>query len=209
MRRGFLGGLLATIAGAGGQQERPFNAPAGVATPPGIQAGVSQPVVRARLVIVFGPTGTVNGIFEYQPGATPGAGTGPVLSGTLATQDPYGNPTQQGWVSYGGGGSYGRLNQGGLFFKAGSAQFSEAQVTILGIGGLSASSGTVSGADVPASITLQSKLNQGTADTIVLGAHSVQLVEAPGVTANIPVSSAGITTVAQVVSALISCGVFS
>lgn len=70
-------------------------APPGYLPPglPDVSAG-SVNIFRGRLVIVFGPTGTVSGIFVYQQGTTPGPGNTPIVSITNSTTDPYGNPVQ-------------------------------------------------------------------------------------------------------------------
>lgn len=58
-------------------------------------SGVAPPgntqVFRGRLVIIFGPTGTVSGIFMYAPGTTPGPGNPPIAWLTNTSTDPYGN----------------------------------------------------------------------------------------------------------------------
>jgi hypothetical protein len=78
----------------------PLNAPPGITPAPGVQPGSTSQIVRARLVLVFGPTGAVNGVFVYPVGTTPAAGNGPVSSMTQSTVDPYGNPTVPGDASY-------------------------------------------------------------------------------------------------------------
>jgi hypothetical protein len=70
-------------------------APSGAPMAPG-----SPNVVRARQVIVSGPTGAVVGVFVYAAGATPGAGTGPIASMTNQVDDPFGNPTEAGVAAY-------------------------------------------------------------------------------------------------------------
>jgi hypothetical protein len=79
---------------------RPVNAPDGQATPVGVQAGVTNGVQFARQVIVFGPAGTVVGIFVYAAGTTPGPGNLPLVSITQSATDPYGNTVQPGVTSY-------------------------------------------------------------------------------------------------------------
>lgn len=80
-----------TLPGLGGSPPMP---PGYV--PPGLPdtAAGSTNVFRGRLVIVFGPTGTVSGIFVYQTGTTPGPGNPPIVSITNSTVDPYGNAVQ-------------------------------------------------------------------------------------------------------------------
>lgn len=64
--------------------------------PPGLPdtAAGSTNIFRGRLVLVFGPAGTVSGIFVYQQGTTPGPGNTPIVSITNSTTDPFGNPVQ-------------------------------------------------------------------------------------------------------------------
>lgn len=198
-----------TIPGAGGQQERPFNAPAGQATPVGVQPGTQGAVDFAQVVIVFGPTGRVNGIFVYKPGTTPGPGNGPILSGTFASKDFYGNAVQPGWVSYAAPGSsvWGALANATLLLNA-AASVSPGSVAAFGGGNVLIGSGTTGSGDSQGTVELQSKNASGLGARALLQAvDQVQLTA--GASALIPVSSAGITTVAQVVAALQSCGIFS
>lgn len=65
----------------------PLNVPPGASTPVGVQAGVTQSVVLANQVIVFGAAG---GLFIYN--GTPGLGNPPIFYATSATVDPFGNP---------------------------------------------------------------------------------------------------------------------
>lgn len=65
----------------------PLNVPPGTTTPVGVQAGVSQAVVTANTLIVFGTSG---GIFVYS--GTPGFGNPPIFYVSGGTTDPYGNP---------------------------------------------------------------------------------------------------------------------
>jgi hypothetical protein len=71
-------------------------APPGQAVAPGSNAGV----FRGRLVIVFGPAGSVVGVFVYAAGTTPGPGNQPIASLTNQTTDPFGNPTVPGSTEY-------------------------------------------------------------------------------------------------------------
>ncbi len=86
--------------GMGGLIPPPINAPAGQPTPVGVQPGVSGGIVRARQVIVSGPSGSVVGVFVYAVGTTPGLGNGPIASMTNQPDDPFGNPTEPGVASY-------------------------------------------------------------------------------------------------------------
>lgn len=77
--------------GAGGTPP----APAGYVPPalPSVAAG-SALVLRGRLVIVSGPSGTIEGFFMYAPGTTPGPGNPPIVAITTSSTDPYGNSVQ-------------------------------------------------------------------------------------------------------------------
>ena len=75
----------------------PLNAPPAGAAVPGIQPGTSG-IDLARVVIVFGPAGTISGVFEYEPGTAPGPGNPPVVAITASTTDPYANPIPGGSV---------------------------------------------------------------------------------------------------------------
>jgi hypothetical protein len=94
-RRTILGRLAAamTIPGLGGQTPpRPDQRYAGsqsVVVAPG-----SSQIVRARVVIVSGAAGAVEGVFVYQPGTTPGAGNPPIFWITAGTTDPFGNAVE-------------------------------------------------------------------------------------------------------------------
>lgn len=88
----------------------PLNAPPGGYTPTGIQPGVSNAIVFANTVVVFGNTTGpfAGGMFVYQPGTVPGPGNPPIFSVTSGTQDPFGNPVVP-TVEIGAGG---QLNAG-------------------------------------------------------------------------------------------------
>lgn len=171
IRRGFLGGMIAmTIPGAGGQQQRPFTA-GGQSTPTGVQPGVSAGIDFARVVVVFGPTGAVNGVFIYQAGTTPKNGNGPVLSGTLSSTDLYKNAVQQGWVAYSapGSSSWAALLGAALRLNAPSSVL-PGQVFANAAGSVEIESGTTGAADNQASVLVQSANASG------LGARLVSLV---------------------------------
>ena len=88
-----------TIPGQGGQPPpRPDQQYQG--SQGGAVAAGSTNVVRAREVIVSGPTGAVVGVFVYAAGTTPGLGNEPVGSMTNQTSDPFGNPTEPGTTGY-------------------------------------------------------------------------------------------------------------
>lgn len=69
----------------------PLNAPKGRMLTPGIQAGVSNNIVLAQYVVVFGTTG---GVFIYD--GIPAAGNPPIYWTGNVTADPYGNALVQG-----------------------------------------------------------------------------------------------------------------
>ena len=57
---------------------------------PGVAAG-SVNIFRGRLVLVYGPSGAVTGVFVYAAGTTPGPGNAPIFWATSSATDPYGN----------------------------------------------------------------------------------------------------------------------
>ena len=186
-RRSFLGGMIAmTIPGAGGQQPPGQGAPRGQKTPPGVQPGTTG-VDFARVVIVFGPSGAVNGVFVYQAGTKPGAGNGPLLSGTLSAKDFYGNTVQQGWVSYAAPGSSAYaalLNAHVALSTTGMTSPALVEVTIPGQAALT--SGDTSVSDSPAAVTVTSKNANGGARLVSLVSDQTQLTA--GSSANIPLA---------------------
>lgn len=93
IRRVLLKGLAGMVAGDG--LRRPVNAPRGQGTPVGVQPGVSNAIVIANKVIVFGTGG---GVFVYS--GTPGPGNPPIASISNTTTDPYGNATEIGINAY-------------------------------------------------------------------------------------------------------------
>lgn len=215
MRRGFLGALAGmigmTVPGEGGQQQRPFTA-AGQQTPTGVQAGVSAGVDFARTVVVFGPTGAPVGVFIYQAGTTPGAGNGPVLSGTLAADDLYKNAVEQGWVSYSSPGSaqWARLFQGELAINVTASQETPGTVNELGAGGMALNSGTVTLSDSPAEVqclSVQNPLNTSGKSNITLGAETAQLINGVNTIPGPAPSVSGADGIA-IVNALITLGIF-
>lgn len=68
--------------------------------------------VRARVVIVTGPTGSVSGVFVYSPGTIPALGNPPIASMTAGTKDPFGNTVIPQITAYGAGGSTVRMTAG-------------------------------------------------------------------------------------------------
>lgn len=84
-----------TVPGLGGTPPPPPGyQPPGL---PDVSAG-SVNIFRGRLVIVFGPAGTVSGVFVYTPGTTPGPGNPPIISLTESAADLFGNPVNGGVV---------------------------------------------------------------------------------------------------------------
>lgn len=175
-----------TIPGMGGQQPPGQGAPRGQKTPPGVQPGTTG-VDFARVVIVFGPSGAVNGVFIYQAGTKPAAGNGPVLSGTLSSKDFYTNVVQQGWVSYASPGSstYAALLNAHLALSFAGA-VSPGLVLMLAAGQISMQSGTTGVSDSPAAVTATSKNANGGARLVSLVADQVQLNAAAS--ANLPLA---------------------
>lgn len=57
---------------------------------PGVAAG-SVNIFRGRLVLVFGPSGAVSGVFVYQAGTVPANGNAPIFWATSSSSDPFGN----------------------------------------------------------------------------------------------------------------------
>ena len=117
-RRAFGIGVMAMVSGDG--LRRPLNAPPGVTPSSGVQPGVDTGVEYARIVIVFGPAGSVWGVFVYPAGTTPGAGNPAVEAISNASKDPYGNAIQPGIMSQIPGGNWVSLFQGAIDFQGGS-----------------------------------------------------------------------------------------
>lgn len=70
---------------------KPLNAPAAGNAAAGVQPGVSNAIILAQYVVVFGTTG---GVFIYA--GTPGPGNPPIYSMANADADPYGNVIEPG-----------------------------------------------------------------------------------------------------------------
>jgi hypothetical protein len=109
---------MAMVSGDG--LRRPLNAPPGVTPSSGVQPGVDTGVEYARIVIVFGPAGSVSGVFVYPAGTTPGAGNPAVEAISNASKDPYGNTIQPGIMSQIPGGAFVSLFQGEINFSGGA-----------------------------------------------------------------------------------------
>jgi len=75
---------------------RPLNAPPAQPLGIGVQPGVTNGTFLGRLVLVFGPSGTVSGVFVYKPGTTPGPGNTPIAALTASPTDPFGNTIRPG-----------------------------------------------------------------------------------------------------------------
>ena len=152
-----LGLGLFNIPGAGGQTPPRADQQYQSAQPVPVAPGTSN-VVRARLVLVFGPTGTINGVFQYAAGTTPGPGNPPIASITNSLTDPYGNATKQGFVSYGPGGSAVQILGESLFTYFGTAGEQPGAIFEQGQAGqLTFESGGQSPADPQALLTLESQ----------------------------------------------------
>lgn len=144
--------------------------PGGAPMAPGSQT----PVVRARQVIVFGPSGQVVGIFVYAVGTTPGAGNPPVDSITRSATDPFGNAVQEDFVAYGSGGAYVQMTDGQINFQGASGQESPAQILTDDFAGLlQLTSGLVNGTDVDAEIVMLSQDAGAGTSSITLTATQV------------------------------------
>lgn len=89
------GAAMAGMAGLGGLNPKPVNAPAGAVPASGVQPGQSSAVVVANRVIVFGPNG---GVFVYS--STPASGNLIASIAGAAGSDRYGNAYLPGVVSY-------------------------------------------------------------------------------------------------------------
>jgi len=170
-------------------------APSGAPMAPGSQ----NPVVRAKQVIVFGPSGQVVGIFVYAVGTTPAAGNAPVDSITRSGSDPFGNPTQDDFVAYGAGGAFAQLSDGALNFQGAAGQFAPATVQTADLAGLlDLLSGQVTGADIPAELSLQSAAVSGVGhEQIIMGAAETVFngtITAAGSTINVGSGTINIAT---------------
>src|SRR5215831_8312493 len=89
---------LGSLFGLGAGTPSRFPYPDRPQPAPGLGPGGGQNV-RARTVIVFGPAGTVSGVFVYAPGTTPGPGNPPIAAMTASATDPFGNDVQPGDAS--------------------------------------------------------------------------------------------------------------
>lgn len=162
----------------------------GAAMAPGSQT----PVVRARQVIIFGPSGPVVGLFVYAVGTTPGPGNPPVDSITRSGSDPFGNSgLPNDFVAYGSGGAYVQMTSGELNFVGSSGQASPAQVRTENLAGfLDLISGQVGGGDAEAEVTLQSASASGIGKSqILLNADQIGgILNIPSATDPGPVTAA-------------------
>ena len=104
--------------GSGGLVPPPVNAPAGQATPVGVQPGTPSQIARVTQVIIT-PGGVLQGIFTYS--SNPGAAGTLIESASVATAgtDQYGNHFVTGHASYGAGFAA-SLNAGVVQFYTGS-----------------------------------------------------------------------------------------
>lgn len=158
--------------------------------------GSSSSIVRARLVIVSGPSGAIEGIFVYKAGTVPGAGNGPILAITNASKDPYGNTVhpvfQAGNPAAGAGytqidsngnlfaigntGAYVEVTPGGVqpqivFHLPASSLTSDGVVfasQVLSGGTLAIESPARTSGDTPFQIQLQSKLDSANGQPLML-----------------------------------------
>jgi len=88
--------------GSGGLIPPPVNAPAGQATPVGVQPGTASPIARVTQIVVT-PGGVLEGVFTYSSNP-PAAGT-LIESASVATAgtDAYGNHYLAGHATYASG----------------------------------------------------------------------------------------------------------
>ena len=227
-RRGLLGLLLAPLAlrGMGGTPGEP----SGYVPPslPGVAAGSASQIIRARQVIVSGPGG---GVYVYQAGTVPALGNPPIFWAG-SSPDPFGNvlPATAGVA---GTGTFAAGNTlitpAGIFTYSGTpaaANLSESQAPAGGTDafGNNYLAGVVS--YIPTSIfgALASQLLNGgilfytaateagpwtqQANIGTDGSGQLVFTTGGGLTGgSIPQSSSGITTVSQVVTALVQAGV--
>jgi hypothetical protein len=167
--------------GSGGLIPPPVNAPAGQATPVGVQPGSTTSVVRVRQVIV---SGTAEGVFVYSGKAE--LGNPPVAALTGSSTDPYGNPVQPEISSRDASGDVAYLNGAALYFLPDGA-YTAAQV-IAGLGRLLITNVLESSGDTPGQISMESADASGLGvPWIGLLANQVQLSIAAA--ANIPVAA--------------------
>jgi hypothetical protein len=89
-----LGGLFGL--GAGTPSRFPY--PDRPQPSPGLGPSAGQNI-RARVVVVFGPAGSVSGVFVYSPGTTPGPGNPPIAAMSASATDPFGNDITPGDAS--------------------------------------------------------------------------------------------------------------
>lgn len=129
---------------------------------PGAGPGQSN-ILRARLVLVTGPSGTISGVFVYRPGTTPGPGNPPASWLTNSPTDPYGNAIPApGPGSQSPTGAWAALNNGTLQLSvAGVASTLSGVLSETAAGNLSIGSGLVSVGDGQANLALMSTLASG------------------------------------------------
>jgi hypothetical protein len=84
------GAVIAPMAGQGGLNPPPLNAPPAGLPTSGVQPGVSNNIVLARLVIVSGLG--IDGVYVYAAGTKPGPGNPPISWESSSLVDPFGNP---------------------------------------------------------------------------------------------------------------------
>ena len=146
-----------------------------------------------NLIILSAATSGFSGFFAYSP--APGAGKLVVSNSVQALTDPFGNKIVPGLTSY--------VNDGGTWVA-----------TALTGGSFGSGISFFTATSEAGPWTLQATIDYAPIDNgIAIGATNLVFntttTQLTNLGAAIPVSSAGITTVAQVVSALISVGVFS
>lgn len=117
-------------------------------------------------LLIITPTGGFTGLFVYSPG--PGNGNLIASIAAAAGTDPYGNPFQQGIVSYvaGSPSTYGQLLSANLFFSVAGLT---ANAGISGGQNLNLDSGTTAALPVPAGLLLQPAAAGGVPQTKMTG----------------------------------------
>ena len=155
-------------------------------------------VVRGRLVIVYGPAGTVVGVFVYQPGTVPGHGNPPVAWMTAGTSDPFGNPLQPQIGSQAANGQ-GVLLQGADLIFLGSAATGSRQAILSGIPAVSTAASSFLLIEGPTDSTLQPVFElagESQDATISPYAHVFQ-VDGGGVQSPMPLWASGGVSISQ------------
>lgn len=156
-RRTVLAGGIA-MAAAGDGLVRPLNAPPAQHVQPGVQPGVSPGTFIGRLVLVFGPTGAISGIFVYGVGTTPGPGNIPIFWITQigVTTDPFGNTLPRSGMGGRSSTGFTVINNGQLAFGVNTAGSFDGTVFESQAGKLVITSGKLASGGQVAGISVES-----------------------------------------------------